>query len=99
MEELLQLIAKTYGLVGLLIVAPFVATVYLWKQNAKLHAEVVFATQAATKATEQRVTDAQQITTKIIALVEEQAGLNKETNIALDQVRELLMTISTRKSS
>ena len=97
MEELLQLIAKTYGMVGILILAPLVALVYVWRQNLKLHEEVVTATQQATKATEQRVTDAQQITTKIIALVEEQAGLNKETNIALDQVRELLMNITTRK--
>ena len=31
MNEIVELVAKTYGIVGLLILAPVAATVYLWK--------------------------------------------------------------------
>jgi hypothetical protein len=93
-EEIIQLVTKTYGLVGLLLVAPIVAVVYQWKQNNKLHAEVIKATQESTEAQKQRVADAQAISNKLLDVVSEQSALNKETNIALDQVRELLMFLS-----
>jgi hypothetical protein len=94
MEELIQVIVKSYGIVGILFMAPMVAVVYLWRHNNKLQGEVVLATQAATRAQEQRVTDAQSTSHKLLEVLSEQSALNKETNIALDQVRELLMYLS-----
>lgn len=41
MTELLELITKTYGLVGLLIVAPVASTVYLWRHIVKVQADLV----------------------------------------------------------
>lgn len=39
MDALFELIIKTYGLVGLLIAAPFVAAVYLWRDNVKIRTD------------------------------------------------------------
>lgn len=108
MDELVQLIAKTYGLAGLIMLSPFIMLGYVWKNNLKLHndlAKVNTEMKAVqeqrnadvTKVQEARVNDAKQISEKVIEMVEEQAGLNKETNIALDQVRDLLMRITTTK--
>lgn len=41
MEELFQLLVKSYGIVGLLIAAPFGAAVYLWKDNKELNKDLV----------------------------------------------------------
>lgn len=88
MEELIQLVVKTYGLVGLFLLAPMVAIVYLWRRNVKLEADMG-------RIQELRVEDAKSVSSKMMEIVVEQAGLNKETNIALDQVRELLGKITT----
>lgn len=88
MEELVQLVIKTYGLVGLFLLAPMVAIVYLWRRNNKLDADM-------SRIQELRVEDAKSVSAKMMEIVVEQAGLNKETNMALDQVRELLGKITT----
>lgn len=102
MDELVQLIAKTYGIAGLIMLSPFIMLGYVWKNNVKLHDQVskIQAERAAAveKVQEARVGDAKATFEKMMVLIEEQAGLNKETNIALDQVRELLMkTITNQK--
>jgi hypothetical protein len=101
-DELVQLIAKTYGIAGLIMLSPFIMLGYVWKNNVKLHDQVskIQAERAAAveKVQEARVGDAKATFEKMMVLIEEQAGLNKETNIALDQVRELLMkTITNQK--
>jgi Tfp pilus assembly protein PilW len=88
MQEVTELIFKTYGLVGLFLIAPVVGLVYLWRRNNKLDADM-------SRIQESRVSDAKAVSDKLMEIVIEQAGLNKETNIALDQVRELLSKITT----
>lgn len=88
MEELIQLVVKSYGIVGLFLLAPMVGIVYLWRRNNKLDADM-------SRIQELRVNDAKAVSDKMMEIVVEQAGLNKETNIALDQVRELLGKITT----
>lgn len=105
MEELVQLIAKTYGIAGLIMISPFVMLGYVWRNNAKLQADISKVHEQRNAIQEQRnadvsrvqearVNDAKQISEKMMELMEEQAGLNKETSIALDQVRELLTKIT-----
>lgn len=100
MEELIQLIAKTYGIAGLIMLSPFILLGYVWKSNQKLHAQVAKVQEeralAVEKVQEARVNDAKAMSEKMLVLVEEQAGLNKETNIALDQVRDLLMKVTSQ---
>lgn len=88
MEELIQLVIKSYGIVGLFLLAPLIAIVYLWRRNNKLDTDM-------SRIQELRVEDAKSVSAKMMEIVVEQAGLNKETNIALDQVRELLGKITT----
>lgn len=112
MGELLDLIYKSYGLIGLLIAAPFVASVYLWKDNIKLRSDTAvqlaelnklriadtekFAISLSAvndkivKAQEQRVIDAQSITTKLVDIISEQSAMNRETNLALERVGDFL---------
>lgn len=94
MEEVLTLIYKTYGLVGLAIIAPFVACVYLWRENKAIHKETAKQLQATNdriaSALQQRVVDAQSITNKLIEIISEQSAVNKETNLALDRLETKL---------
>lgn len=94
MEDLLILIGKTYGLVGLLIVAPFFGLFVVWTEYKK-HIRETAATLAAAnirseEAQKQRVADAQSITTRLMEMVEEQSSLNKETNLTLNRIGEML---------
>lgn len=41
MEELFQLILKSYGIAGILILAPLAAAVYFWKDNRSLNKDLV----------------------------------------------------------
>ena len=107
MEELILLVQKTYGLAGVLLLSPLLATIALWRANASLHkdliktqeqarAEVVKATETATEAQKQRVKDAQDINLKLIEVVKEQTALNTETNLALERIGDVLNELQNR---
>ena len=85
-----MLISKTYGIAGLIMLSPFLGLFVVWKNNIKLQNDLA-------KVQESRVNDAKATTEKMLTLVEESSGTAKETNIALDQVRDLLMHITTTK--
>ena len=112
MEDLIQLVFKTYGLVGILLFAPLIGVVYLWRDNKALnrmllnnsksqaselaamsknhYADITMAHDKTSAAQLLRVQDAQNIMTKLMELVSEQSSLNKETNIALDNIGDVL---------
>ena len=101
MDELVQLLVKTYGLLGILLLAPFIATVYVWNENKRLHGHheatettnnntVTLMNDKIVKAQEQRVADAQAITNKLVEIVSEQSALNKETNLVLERIKDKL---------
>lgn len=83
MEELLLLIQKTYGLIGLFLVMPVLAAIALWRQNVKLQKDVA-------EAQKLRVKDAQDINAKLIDIVKEQTGLSTETNLALERIGDAM---------
>lgn len=83
MEEILQLLFKTYGLLGLLLMAPFIAVHFLWKDNKSLRKEL-------SELNKQRIDDAHQVSTSLIKTVTEQSVLNKETNLILERMGETL---------
>jgi hypothetical protein len=82
-EELLLLIQKTYGLIGLFLVAPIIALVFVWRQNVKLQKDL-------SEAQKLRVKDAQDINSKLIDIVREQTGLSTETNLALERIGDAM---------
>jgi hypothetical protein len=94
MDELIQLIARTYGIVGLLILAPIIAVIFLYKDNRRIHhdheALMVDWELRVAKVQEQRVQDAQAITNKLVEIVSEQSALSRETNIALERISGIM---------
>lgn len=90
MEELIQLITRTYGIAGLIMLSPFIFLLYVWRHTLKLGADL-------SRVQEQRVNDAKAVSDKMMALIGEQAGLNQETNQVLDQLKDLLMKITNTK--
>ena len=75
MNELAELILKTYGLAGAVLLTPTLLLLLSVKENRRLH-------DAVTKAQEQRVADAHAQSTIMIALVKEQTKLTSE-NVTL----------------
>ena len=92
-EDLVTLILKTYGIAGVLILAPFVACFLLWRGNTVLQAQVV-AQAALVAAAEKergndqnkRVTDTERMMEKLLLVVREQTALGVETNSMLERL-------------
>jgi hypothetical protein len=99
-EELVQLVTKTYGLIGLILLSPLIAMIYLWKHTQKLQDDLKVANQSVVEAerrvneaTIKRVEDAKSIVEKLMEVSAEHASLSKETNLALDRVGDTLSII------
>lgn len=90
MDELIALIAKTWGIAGLLILFPIFVVVLLYKENRRLHSE-------RHETDQQRVKDAQDVSAKMMSMAQEQASLNKETNMTLEKVGDLLAVLRDRR--
>ena len=95
MEELLQLVWKSYGLVGFLILLPVVACVFLWRQNLALQKNVMEQAGVALDVQKQRssdhakrLSDYERMMETLVKLVREQTALNAETNSVLGRVSE-----------
>lgn len=86
MEELIESVQQSYGIVGVILASPLAALIYIWKDNKALQEQVV-------EAQKQRVADAQNVSDKLIVMVQEQAGLAKESNIALDRLGNMLSSM------
>jgi hypothetical protein len=90
MEELIKAFEQTYGLIGLLMAAPALALFYVWKDNRRLEKELQKAGERTVEAYKLRVEDAQKVTDKLTVLMSEQSSLNKETNLVLERISELM---------
>lgn len=93
--DLLELIVKTYGIVGLLILAPFVSTVALWRAYAGvaklLSEQSTTALTIESKRVEDakaRVVDTERMMLKLMELVKEQTALGTETNSTMERLHD-----------
>ena len=93
MEELFSLVAKTYGLVGLLIFAPFVATGFLWRANNALQAGAAAAQasrvedqKARVEDQNKRVEDMAGMMQKLLEVVRDQTQQGVEMNGVLERL-------------
>lgn len=104
MEELIQAVVKTYGLVGLFMISPVAATVYLWIENRRLNTKIQdmaekYTTQVdamgqrVVAAQEKRIEDSAKITTQLIEMVQESANTSKDTATALDRVGDMVSMV------
>jgi hypothetical protein len=89
-EELVQLVFKTYGIVGLLLIAPLVALKFMWNHTRDLQVQLQAASDRVNGVHDQRVKDAKEIAEKLMDMIQEHAALSKETNMALDRVGDML---------
>lgn len=89
MTELFELIAKTYGLIGLLLFSPFVAVVYLFRDNRSLRKDLM-------SIQEMRIKDAQAVSEKLMEMASENSSISKETNIVLGRITETMSRCSRR---
>lgn len=94
MEELVQAILQSYGIVGVILVAPFVVLKLLWSAYQKKDKELAAANEKIVAMQEKRVEDAKAIAEKLIEMSSEHASLTKETNLALDRVGDTLTILA-----
>jgi hypothetical protein len=96
MEEIFKLIVRSYGIIGLVLLSPFVAVFFLWKHNQKLQDKHEAALDKVNDTHLKRVDDAKQISEKLMGMVQEHAELTKETNVALDRVGDALTILQSQ---
>lgn len=95
MEEIGLLITKTYGIAGLIMLSPFAALIFLWKH----YTSTIKAKDAVIKElSDKRVDDAQKITDRLIDITSSTREFNKETNMALERVGDLMSAVVSQKS-
>ncbi len=98
MNDFIELIQKTYGLAGILTLIPALAATVLYRDGRRKEKEhekeIRLLNQASEEKLErlqnQRVSDAQAISTKLVGIVSDQSSLNKETNLALGRISETM---------
>jgi hypothetical protein len=101
MDELIQSITKSYGLIGVFMISPMVATVYLWADNKRLNKKLIDQAISFSQRVEeiggrvvdaqtQRVKDAQSITDKMVGILVENTSHTKELYISVDRLGDLL---------
>lgn len=96
---------KSYGVIGLFMIAPILSTIWLWRDNVRLNNEMRTMTKefAATVdeigkrvviAQEKRVDDSQSISNKLVDMVSEHAAASKETTLALDRIGDMISMLN-----
>jgi hypothetical protein len=105
-NEIWKAVWDSYGFVGLLLVLPYVAIVFLWRDNKSLRAEndkkdkdLITAKDQEVKAHKDRVDDQKNVTTILVDLNRAQAEVNKETALVLGDVRRLMERNVLRRAS
>jgi hypothetical protein len=104
MDELIQAVLKSYGLVGVFMVSPVAATVYLWLENRRLNTKMQDMSekfsnqidsmgQRVVAAQDKRIEDSARITTQLVQMVTESVGSAKDTAVALDRVGDMVSMV------
>jgi hypothetical protein len=101
MDELLQAVLKSYGVVGLVMFSPLIAVVFLWRDNVRLNNEMRQMTINFTEkiddmgkrvvaSQEKRVDESHAITNQLVELISTHTASAKESALALDRVGDLV---------
>lgn len=112
MEELVQLIVKTYGIVGIILLTPTVGCVFLWRHyihKERLHSESEKQwsekieqlgkghSEKIESLQQKRIDDVKALSDAVQKIATEQSGMNRETNMLMERINETLQAvISTR---
>lgn len=92
MEEIGLLITKTYGIAGLIMLSPFAGLIFLWRHYVKVLKEKDLEIKQLGEA---RTMDAQKVFEKLMDMNKIQSESNKETNMALERVGDLLSIMTS----
>jgi len=104
MDSFLKLMIDSYGLFGLLLAAPVVGMIWLWRDTVRLNTEMrkmqdEFAKrqddmgQRVAATQEKRVDDSHKIATQLVDIISEHAAAQKETNLALDRIGDMVSAL------
>jgi len=107
MDELIQAILKSYGVIGLLILTPVIAVVFLWKDNVRLNNELRALVKEFSEkiddmgkrvvaSQEKRVDDSHSITSQLVEMISEHTASAKETATALDRVGDMVSMLNAQ---
>lgn len=96
MNEIVELVVKSYGVIGIILLSPMVALKFLWDHNKKLIDQIQAANDKQAEVSNKRVEDAKAIAEKLMELSSEHAGLSKETNIALERIGDTLTVLANQ---
>lgn len=110
MDELVHAIVKSYGLIGVFMLSPVIATIYLWRDNIRLNNEMRALSakyveqvdslgQRVVAVQDKRVDDSKSISDKLVALVTEHVAQAKEQTLALDRVGDMVSMLLANNSS
>ena len=97
MEHVIELVLKSYGVLGLILLSPMVAMKFLWDHNKNLQERLQAANDKVVEISNKRTEDAKAIAEKLMEMSGEHAGLTTETNNALDRVRETLKVLASSR--
>jgi hypothetical protein len=104
-DDLIQAVVKSYGIIGLFMIAPVLSTIWLWRDNVRLNndarqmakdfaATVDEVGKRVVLAQEKRVDDSQSISNKLVDMVSEHAAASKETTLALDRIGDMISMLN-----
>lgn len=107
MDELLHAVIKSYGVIGLFMVSPIVAAVYLWRDNVRLNNDMKKMAQDFTEKIDEmgkrvvviqdkRVEDSHNITSQLVEMIASHTASAKETVIALDRVGDMVSMLNAQ---
>ena len=107
MEELISAVLKSYGIIGVFMITPIIASVFLWRDNVRLNKETRQITSEHAKiideigkrvvaAQEKRVDDAHSLNTELVKMIAEHAASSKETTLALDRVGDMVSMLNAQ---
>lgn len=94
MEELVQLIVKSYGIVGLFMLSPLVGIVYVWKHSHKIQqdsdSKIKELQEKLNKTNEDRVNDLKEMSERLLKVISSNTSTISETNMLLERLGDYM---------
>jgi len=101
MEELIQLITKTYGIVGLIMMSPFIGLVYVWRHSHKVQEDAdkknTELQLKINEVNEKRVSDFKEVSERLIKVISSSTSTSNETNLLLERLGDYLSSAMQSK--
>lgn len=101
MDHLLDLVVRTYGIVGIIILAPYFACGFMWReiraQAVKIEDKNKELLDKLTDLQNKRLDDAKHLATKMADVSQAQSLSSSETNMTLQRISDIISELTARK--